>query len=297
MGILHTCIMGVLPWVPLPLMRRLSARYIAGETLPEAMGVLRANAGRGFAGVLDLLGEGVEDEAAARAALADYKSAASEMKVAGLDSYVSVKPTHFGLALSTNLALELYSDLAQHCEGLGQSMRVEMEDHSTTDSTLELFRALHGRFKRVGIVLQSRLLRTPADIAALGTEAMDVRMVKGIYLEHESIAHCEREPIRDAYVDCTRQLWSAGHRVALATHDGPLAERCLSLAEELQVGSDRLEFEVLLGVQRPLWEIWQKAGHRVRVYVPYGPEWRSYSERRLRKNPEILGHVMRNLLR
>jgi proline dehydrogenase len=83
----------------------------------------------------------------------------------------------------------------------------------------------------------------------------------------------------------------------MATHDGALAERCLAVATELKVAPDRLEFEVLLGVQEPLWKTWKQAGHKVRVYVPYGPEWRSYSERRLRKNPEILGHVMRNLLR
>ena len=297
MGIIHSCIMGTLPWVPEPLMRRLSSRYIAGETLAEAMDVIGANASRGFSGVLDILGEGIEDEAAARAALAAYKQAASELGAAGLDCYVSVKPTHFGLSISPGLALELYAELAEHCRGLGQTMRVEMEDHPTTDATLDLFHSLRKQFDHVGIVLQSRLLRTPEDIQALGSEAMDVRIVKGIYLEPASVAHCERSLIQDAYVECTKQLWSAGHRVAMATHDGPLAERCLAVATELKVAPDRLEFEVLLGVQEPLWRTWKQAGHMVRVYVPYGPEWRSYSERRLRKNPEILGHVMRNLLR
>jgi proline dehydrogenase len=297
MGIIHSCIMGALPWVPEPLMRRLSSRYIAGETLAEAMAVIGTNASSGFSGVLDILGEGIEDEAAAREALAAYKQAASELGAAGRDCYVSVKPTHFGLSISPGLALELYADLAEHCQGLGQTMRVEMEDHPTTDATLDLFHSLRKQFDHVGIVLQSRLLRTPDDIQALGSEVMDVRMVKGIYLEPASVAHCERSLIQDAYVECTKQLWLAGHRVALATHDGPLAERCLAVATELKVAPERLEFEVLLGVQEPLWKTWKQAGHKVRVYVPYGPEWRSYSERRLRKNPEILGHVMRNLLR
>jgi len=297
MGILHRCIMGTLPWVPEPLMRRLSSRYIAGETLPEALDVIGANASRGFAGVLDILGEGTEDEAAAREALASYKQAATELGAAGLDCYVSVKPTHFGLSISPRLALDLYTELAEHCRGLGQTMRVEMEDHPTTDATLGLFHSLREQFDHVGIVLQSRLLRTPDDIQALGSEALDVRMVKGIYLEPESVAHCDRGLIQDAYVECSRQLWAAGHRVALATHDGPLARRCLAVAAELGVTPDRMEFEVLLGVQEALWRSWQQAGHKVRVYVPFGPEWRSYSERRLRKNPEILGHVMRNLLR
>ena len=297
MGILHNCIMGTLPWVPEPLMRRLSGRYIAGESLPEAMDVIRTNASRGFAGVLDILGEGVEDEAAAREALSAYKEAASVLGAAGLDCYVSVKPTHFGLSISPGLALDLYVELAEHCQALGQPLRVEMEDHTTTDATLDLFHSLRKQFNDVGIVLQSRLLRTPDDIEALGSEVMDVRMVKGIYLEPETVAHCEHGAIQDAFVECTKQLWSAGHRVALATHDGPLAERCLAVAAELGVASDRMEFEVLLGVQEALWKAWQEAGHKVRVYVPYGPEWRSYSQRRLGKNPEILGHIIRNLLR
>lgn len=297
MGILHRCIMGTLPWVPEPLMRRLSSRYIAGETLPEAIDVVEANASRGFGGVLDILGEGIENESAARAALSAYKQAATELGAAGLDCYVSVKPTHFGLCISPELALDLYAELAEHCRGLGQTMRVEMEDHPTTDATLDLFHSLREQFDHVGIVLQSRLLRTPDDIQALGSEVMDVRMVKGIYLEPESVAHCERGLIQDAYVECARELWAGGHRVALATHDGPLAERCLAVAVELEVTPDRMEFEVLLGVQEALWNTWRQAGHGVRVYVPYGPEWRSYSERRLRKNPEILGHVLRNLLR
>jgi len=289
--------MGVLPWVPHTIMRRLSARYIAGESLPEALAVLQANAARGFPGVLDILGEGVADESAARAALVAYKRDASTLHEAGLDAYVSVKPTHFGLALSQELAFELYSDLAQHCQALGQTMRVEMEDHPTTDATLELFRRLRAQFDPVGIVLQARLFRTPDDIAAFDSQNVDIRMVKGIYLEPPSIAHCDRAPIQEAFIECCRQAWTAGHRVALATHDGDMAERCLAVARELQVQPDRMEFEVLLGVQEPLWDHWRQAGHRVRVYVPYGPEWRSYSERRLRKNPEILGHLMRNFFR
>ncbi len=303
MSALTRFVLATMPLVPTPLMRRLSGRYMAGERLDQAIGVLSSLAAGGFPGILDILGEGEGSEDHARAASASYLAAARAVAQADLDAYISVKPTHFGLLHSVDLAHELYADLARECAALGLDLRVEMEDHPTTDATLELFSRLRREYANVGLVLQSRLLRTPADIAGLLAESpaaagrLDVRMVKGIYLEPEAIAHCEHGAIQDAFVECTKQLWSAGHRVALATHDGPLAERCLAVAAELGVASDRVEFEVLLGVQEALWKAWQQAGHKVRVYVPYGPEWRSYSQRRLGKNPEILGHLIRNLLR
>ena len=297
MGLLHHLVVSSLPLVPRPVMRRLAARYIAGETLEEALAVLQTNSERGFDGVLDILGEDVADEAAARGALDQYKAAATAVATSGVDSYVSIKPTHFGLRLSKELARELYADLLVHCASLGQSARVEMEDASTTDDTLELFHGLRAAHDNVGLVLQARLLRTPADIEALPEVPCDVRMVKGIYLEPSSIAHTERAPIRDAFLEQSNMLFERGHSVAWATHDPDLAGRLLNDARESGVDGSRFCFEVLLGVQEHLWARWRDAGHQVRVYVPYGPEWRSYSQRRLRKNPEVLKHVIRGTVR
>ncbi|MFN0006394.1 MAG: proline dehydrogenase family protein [Planctomycetota bacterium] len=287
-------VLASLPYVPGVLMRRLSARYIAGETLEEAIAVLGSLSERGHPGILDVLGEHVADEKAAREAARAYTQAADAVAQARLDAYISVKPTHFGLLLDEGLCFELYAGLAEHCGQRGLFVRVEMEDHPTTDATLRVFarlRALHGN---VGIVLQSRLFRTPADIDSLPAGPVDVRLVKGIYLEPSSIAHVDPEPIRVAYVDCARRLFARGARVALATHDDAIAERCLAVAREMRIESGRYEFQVLLGVREELWAKWKAAGLRVRVYVPYGPEWRAYSQRRLRKNPQVLRHVMRN---
>jgi len=287
-------VLASLPHVPGVLMRRLAARYIAGETLEEAIAKLAELARRGHPGILDILGEHVEDEAAARAAASEYAAAAEAIANARLDAYVSVKPTHFGLALDEGACLELYAGLAEVCRRHRLFVRVEMEDHPTTDATLRLFGRLRERFDNVGIVLQSRLLRTPSDIEALAPGPLDARLVKGIYLEPATIAHVEPEPIRAAYVDCARRLFARGARVALATHDDQLADRCLAVAREMAIPPDRYELQVLLGVREELWEKWRAAGLRVRVYVPYGPEWRAYSQRRLRKNPQILRHVLRN---
>ncbi|HPF12996.1 MAG: proline dehydrogenase family protein [Planctomycetes bacterium] len=297
MGILHKIVVSTLPLIPRPIMRQLSSRYIAGETLEEALGRLQTLHDQGFGGVLDILGEDVEDEREARSVLEQYKLGAVALKERGFDCYVSVKPTHFGLRQSPELAFSLYDELLGHCASLGQTARVEMEDHGTTDATLNLFARLRAKHDNVGIVLQSRLFRTPRDIQRLPEAKINVRMVKGIYLEPESIAHTDAGPIRQAYIEQCKTLWAGGHYVAIASHDGGMAEELLSHIAAHGIGTDQYCFEVLLGVQEPLWQSWLSAGHPVRVYVPYGPDWRAYSQRRLRKNPQMLGHVTKGVLR
>jgi proline dehydrogenase len=296
MGLMTSAVLAVLPHVPRPVMRRLSARYIAGETLPEALQRLEALRAAGHPGILDILGEEVDREAEAREVAREYARAADAVAERSLDAYVSVKPTHFGLRIGEALALELYRQLAEHCAKLGLFVRVEMEDHTTTDATLRVFEALRADHGNVGIVLQSRLFRTPQDIARLAPGPLSVRMVKGIYLEPPEIAHVEPEPIRQAFVDCSRALLERGARVSFATHDDLLGDRLVALVRERGMRSEHYEFQVLLGVREALWARWRSEGHVVRVYVPYGPEWLAYSLRRLKKNPQILGHVMRAAL-
>jgi proline dehydrogenase len=296
MSVLDRVALASLQFLPRWLMRRLAARYIAGEELEDALVALEGLRARGFSGILDVLGEDVLEEAVARAVVGDYRAAAEGLARRGLDCYISVKPTHLGLRYSEELCFQLYDELAGRCAGLGLALRVEMEDHTTTDATLRIFERLRARHPKVGIVLQSRLLRTPQDIARLAPGPLWVRMVKGIYLEPAAIAHTEPEPIRAAYVEGARLLFERGASLSFATHDELLAQRLLELCRELRVSPERREFQVLLGVREPLWHQWRAAGERVRVYVPYGLEWRAYSTRRLRRNPEIFRHVVRDLL-
>ncbi|MEM7307754.1 MAG: proline dehydrogenase family protein [Planctomycetota bacterium] len=296
MSMLDQMAIASLPLVPRPIMRKLSARYIAGERVEDAIAKLEELRAAGFAGILDLLGEDVVDEAQAREVVATYRDAAELVAARKLDAYISVKPTHVGLRVSAELALALYDELARFLAGLGLFLRVEMEDHTTTDATLRMFESLRASHENVGIVLQSRLFRTPDDIAASPDGPLNVRMVKGIYLEPAEIAHVDPEPIRSAYVDAVDTLFARGAFVSLATHDEEVARRCFALCEKHGVGKDRYELQVLLGVRAPLWREWREAGHPVRVYVPYGPEWRAYSQRRLRKNPQIFRHVLKDML-
>jgi proline dehydrogenase len=297
MGIFQSAAIACLPLLPRPLMRLVASRYIAGESMNEAIAKLEELAGRGFRGIIDILGEDVADADEARSVLSEYAECARRQAQAKLDSYVSVKPTHLGLRISEELCFELYLELAKLCKEQGMFLRVEMEDHSTTDATLRIFERLRQEADNVGLVLQARLFRTQADIANLAEGQLSIRMTKGIYLEPAEMAHVKPAPIRDAYVQLTRQLFERGAYVSLATHDEAMGETLIELIRELKIPTERYEFQVLLGVQEQLWSQWKKAGHPVRVYVPYGPEWRAYSTRRLRKNPQIFGHVLRDTLR
>jgi proline dehydrogenase len=297
MALLDRLAISALPLVPTPVMRRLAGRYIAGESLGEAIDRLTALRAQGHPGIIDILGEDVRDERDARAVADAYKETADAVAAARLDAYVSVKPTHVGLEIGEDLAFSLYDSIAKRCAERGLRMRVEMEDHRTTDGTLRVFERLRAVHRNVGIVLQSRLFRTMDDIARLAPGPLDVRLVKGIYLEPASIAHVDPEPIRESFVRCAHALAKRGAFIALATHDDIVAPRTLAALKEHGYGPSRYEFQVLLGVREPLWSEWKRAGHTVRVYVPFGSHWRPYSMRRLKKNPQIFRHVVNDTLR
>jgi len=296
MLLLHSTVMKVMPHVPKPILWRVAKRYVAGETLESAIARLKTLQQRGHCGVIDVLGEDVNGEEQASRVVHEYQEAAQAVVAAKLDAYVSVKPTHVGLRTSEKLALTNYATLARFCKQRSLFLRVEMEDASTTDATLRIFEELRKEHDNVGIVLQSRLFRTPDDIAKLAPGPLNVRMVKGIYLEPAAIAHTEPERIRQAYIACTQQLFERGAFVALATHDADMGDRCAAIAKHKGIARSGYEFQMLLGVQEPLWKRWQDANHTVRIYVPFGPEWKPYSLRRMRKNPAIFGNVLRATL-
>jgi len=292
---LHRLLAACLPYVPTPIMRRLSAKYISGEELSDALGRVEELKRLGFPSVLDLLGEEVAHAAAADAACEEYIRASRELAARNIDSYVSIKPTHLGLTLDEEACFARYSRVAEVCSELKLRVRVEMEDVRFTDSTLALYRRLRADYANVGIVLQARLFRTPDDIAALSDEEHDVRLVKGVYLEPKEIAHTEPAAITNAYLACAAELLKLSGPLSFATHDDLLIDR---LASAIEAADDPppCEIQVLDGVRPSYWERWRAAGHVVRVYVPYGPDWRAYSIRRMRKNPQMFRAVTRSML-
>jgi proline dehydrogenase len=286
LAILDRALVRLLPTVPRTVVRRIADRYIAGEELGDAVGtVARLNA-EGKTATIDVLGEEVATAEEAREIVRAYHDVFEAIKEHGLDSNVSIKPTGLGLKLGYDRARENLETVVRHAAEVRNFVRIDMEDASTTDDTLRMYRGLReGGLDNVGVVLQARLRRTLDDIAALADLRPNVRICKGIYLEPEEIAFTGFEEIRLNYVRCLEALDAAASFVGVATHD----EFLLSEAKRLMDGP--YEFQMLLGVRQSLGDQLVRDGARLRLYVPYGRQWYEYSLRRLQENPRIAGYV------
>jgi proline dehydrogenase len=297
-GVFDRAVAAAIPLVPTPLVRQFARPYIGGETLAEALDVVAGLNARDLSVTLDVLGEHVADAAAVEAAVAAYLAAIDAVAARDLRSGVSVKPSALGSLLSWDVCFEAISTVVAHAARAGRFVRIDMEDSATVDGTLDLYRRLRAAgHVNVGIVLQARLWRSAADVKALAGLRPDVRLCKGIYLESPALAMQQREAIRHSFAGLLRMLFRAGCRVGVATHDEVLVADALAAADELGIGADGYEFQMLLGVRPDLAETLRRSGHGVRIYVPYGRDVFPYSVRRLRENPAVAGHVARALAR
>ena len=286
MALLDRAIVRLLPAVPRPIVRRISERYIAGTTLADACRVVGELNRQGKCATIDVLGEEITEPAAARAIASAYHDVFDTIEEQRLDSNVSVKLTALGLKLSYELCRTNLESVVRRAAEHRNFVRIDMEDASTTDDTLRLYRELRERgLDNVGVVLQARLRRTLDDIAALADLRPNVRLCKGIYLEPESIAFTEYEEIRTAYVRALDALLETASYVGVATHDEVLIQETKRRARE------RFDFQMLLGVRPNLGDGLVREGHKLRIYVPFGEHWYRYSLRRLQENPKIAGYI------
>jgi proline dehydrogenase len=284
-------IVRLLPAVPRPVVQRLSARYIAGPTLDDAMRVVRRLSAKGKAATIDVLGEEITNPDEARAIARQYHDVLARLDEEGLDGGVSVKLTGLGLELDQDLCRENLEAVVTDARERGRFVRIDMEDSSTTDRTLRLARELRaGGHTNVGVVLQAYLRRTVSDLEGLD----DVRLCKGIYVESPEIAYRDFDAVRANYVRCLEALVAQGSTVAIATHDEYLLREALRIVHGLP--RERYEFQMLLGVRPERADQLVAEGHRLRVYVPYGTHWYEYSVRRLQENPAIAGYVAADTL-
>jgi len=274
-----------LPAVPKPVVQLFSRRYIAGSTLTDAVRVVHRLNGEGKLATVDVLGEEITHENEARAIARAYLDVLDAVERDRLDANVSVKLTALGLDLDYELCKEnLLSVVSQ-----GKFVRIDMEDSSTTDETLRLYRELReGGHDNVGVVLQAYLRRTPDDIASLADLRPNVRICKGIYVEPASLAFTDYEAVRANYVKSLHALAATAAHVAIATHDEWLIEQALRRLPP------SYEFQMLLGVREERASELVRDGHAVRVYVPFGEHWYQYSLRRLQENPAMAGTIARS---
>jgi proline dehydrogenase len=280
------------------LAKKFASRFVAGETLDEALVATKALNAKGITASLDLLGESVTNEAEARAARDAYVEMLSRIHDQNLHANVSVKLTAMGLDISEDLCVSIMQDVLTRARQVNSFVRLDMESSAYTDRTLRLFYdRLYPSFKaNVGIVLQSYLYRTKDDVLKADGARARVRICKGAYKEPATVAYQDKAEVDRSYIECMRELLDHGNYPGIATHDPKIIDATKAHAKANNIASDRYEFQMLYGVRRDLQEQLVRDGYRMRVYVPFGTQWYPYLMRRLAERPAnvafITGSVM-----
>ncbi len=281
------------------LAKSFARRFVAGERLDEAVEAVRALNAKGISASLDLLGESVHNEQEARAARDEYLAILDRINAEGLDCNVSVKLTAMGLDISEELCVAIMRDILERAQRYGTFVRVDMESSAYTERTLRLFEdRLYPGFKQhVGIVLQSYLYRTFADVERAVALKCRVRLCKGAYKEPAAVAYPDKKDVDANYVKCLHTLLEDATYPAIATHDPALVTETKRFVTERGIAPDRFEFQMLYGVRRDLQEQLVREGYRMRVYVPFGTQWYPYLMRRLAERPANVAFITGNVLR
>lgn len=280
---------------------RVSRRFVAGESLDDAMPALRALTGQGLLGMLDQLGESVHDAAEARRAAEDYLAAVARMRRESLRANLSLKLTQMGLDVSEDLCLANTSAIVEAAIRDGHAVELDMESSAYTDRTLAIHRRLHERHPGVGVAIQANLRRTPDDARRLRDMGARVRLVKGAYLEPAAIAWPRKQDVDAAYRGLLDLFLSPegtrrGCHTGVASHDPAMLERASDLAARHGVPANQWEYQMLYGIARERQTSLSAAGFRVRVYVTYGTQWYPYFMRRLAERPANLWFLLKNLI-
>lgn len=279
---------------------RLSSRFVAGLDIDAAMRVAEAVNGQGIAVTLDSLGESVTSETEAYHAAEIYHQLLDRIAARKLNANVSLKLTQMGLDLSPELAETIAGSVAQHAYSVGSFVRIDMEDSSLTQVTLDIVRRLHARpesRKAVGVVIQSYLYRSQADIEQLLADGIRVRLCKGAYKEPSEVAFPRKADVDDNYIRLSKLLLDSPVFHGLATHDETMISAIKAYAAERAIAPDRFEFQMLYGVRRDLQRKLVQEGYNVRVYVPFGTDWYPYFMRRLAERPANVVFLARNYFR
>lgn len=292
-------------WIPkYRVTRSVSRRFVAGERISDALKVIKQLREKGMCATLDILGENVESQDMAKAATEEYISALNILEKEDLPSGISVKLTHLGLDLSSDLALENLRSIIRKANEKRRFVRIDMESSQYTETTIRFYDLLRREYpKNVGIVFQANLYRTEKDIRRLLKDGpIDVRLCKGAYKEPPQIAYPKKRDVDRNYTNLLLillqpEVLKSGAKIAIATHDEKILRWTEDLVNQRNLPDGSYEFQMLFGIRRDLQENLVRRGRKVRIYVPYGTEWYPYFMRRLAERPQNLLFVLRNLLK
>jgi proline dehydrogenase len=295
MSLFNKAIVATLPLVPKPLVRYFANRYIAGDKLEDAVRVVQALNQRGICATLDVLGEEVETREESLAAVEDYKEVLAAIDAGKLDSNISIKPTMFGLKIDKGFCQRNIAAICDEAKRYDNFVRIDIEDSSCTQDTLDVYYSLRESYDNVGAAVQSYMRRSLADCVGLAKAKANVRVCKGIYVEPRELAYKDKGVINANFGLLLDVLFGGGCYVGIATHDEKMVWEGLRAVHKFGLKRDQYEFQMLLGVDAKLRDIIAGEGHRLRIYVPFGTAWYPYSTRRLKENPHLAGQIFRNI--
>ena len=295
MNFINSAIAGVLPLIPKPIVGHFAQKYIAGESLEDAIRVIAKLNEQGFMCTANILGEHITTVEEADKFLISYKEVLSSITENNLDMNISIKMTQLGMGIDDGVCFEFMNEMIRLSENLNNFIRIDMEESKYTTKTLEIHSKFLKNYSNVGTVIQAYLRRSEKDVEELVKLKANIRLCKGIYIEPVGIAFKEREEIRQNYTLLLEKLMKGGCYVGIATHDEQLVDKAYQLIDELGLSNVKYEFQMIYGVAEKLRDKILNDGHRLRIYVPFGREWYAYSVRRLRENPAIVGHIIKNI--
>ena len=273
-----------------------SKSYIAGSRPKEVIDIVKNLNSQGFSATIDILGEHINSQDKTNSVTKEYIQIYNDIAKNSVDSNISVKPTHIGLDISMDLALENFKILINKASESSNFLRIDMENSKNTDSTFKIYNDLFKIYPKVGVVLQAYLKRSIADIEKLAGPGFNARICKGIYKENKNIAYQDPEDISKNFLAMAKAMLAKNSYACYATHDLQLIDDLVLLTKEMDADPSKFEFQVLYGVpMKGKLKKLLKSGYKVRVYVPYGPDWYDYSIRRIKENPNIAGYVIKNL--
>lgn len=292
-SVFHNLLVKTVQAMPENIVWLFSKKYIAGKTLQSAIDTVKQLNSKGIYATLDVLGESVKNKDEAT----EDKNKCLEVLDAILDNKLmanlSIKPTQMGLALDRVFAYQQILELVKKAGSINNFVRIDMEDSPYTDATIDVYKKIYEEHSNVGIVLQAYLKRTYNDTIILNKLGTNFRLCKGIYIEPATIAYKDKQAIRDNYLKCLESMLRNGNYVGIATHDKYLIDRSYELIKELNIPKDKFEFQMLLGVREDLRDKINNDGYKIRIYVPFGDDWYKYSIRRLKENPQLAGHIVK----
>lgn len=282
-----------------PFFKKLTTRFVAGETLDEAIQFIRDLNGDGCTASFDHLNESVQNASEAENEVAEYSNILARIEESGIQSNVSIKLTQFGLGLDPELAYKNARRVVLEAQRRSNFVRVDMEDSRVTQVTLDIFRRLRSEFgiNDVGIVVQSYLRRTYSDAQDLVKLPARIRICKGAYDEPAEVAFPDKKDVDANYIKVMQLLLSSGTYHGIATHDPKMIDATIDFAAREGIGKDKFEFQMLYGVRRDLHRQLSRDGYKMRVYVPYGKHWYPYFMRRLAERPANIWFVLKNILK